>query len=412
MALANENYLKTPEIYCFDDIEKRVNAYKTIHPDKKIIRLGVGDVTRPLPGEVIKAIQESVAEMGDAASFRGYSPPKGYDFLIEKVLKEYRSLGISLEKESIFINSGAKSDIANIGHVLGRDNIIAIADPVYPVYENATIMSGRAGEADDTGKWSNIVYLHCTEKNGFLPELPKEKVDIIYLCNPNNPTGVAMNRLQLKEWVDYAIQNQSVIIYDGAYCSYITDSQIPQSIYEIKGAKKVAVEIRSYSKTAGFTGLRCGYTIFPPELTVYTQEGEKIPLIKLWARRNANYNNGVPYIIQRGAEALYSRKGKKEVKELVGYYLENAAIIRKRLTKLGFEIYGGIHSPYIWFKTPDGKPSMKYFQYLLYSCAVVGTPGIVFGASGEGYMRFTGFSSREETIEALERISSVGKASC
>lgn len=404
MALANENYLKTPEVYCFDDIEKTVNAYKILHPDKKIIRLGVGDVTRPLPHEVVTAMHQAIDEQAHAETFRGYSPPQGYDFLIEKILKEYRSLGISLDKESVFINNGAKSDIGNIGHVLGRDNIIAISDPVYPVYENATIMSGRSGELHENGKWSNIVYLRCTEKTDFIPELPKERVDIIYLCNPNNPTGVAMNRDELKKWVDYAIQNRSIIIYDGAYQAYITDADIPHSIYEIKGAKKVAVEIRSYSKTAGFTGLRCGYTVFPTELLAYTQMGEEVPFIKLWSRRNANYNNGVPYIVQRGAEAIYSRKGKKEVKELTDYYLTNSLLIRKELINLGFKVFGGINSPYIWFKTPDGQPSMKYFQRLLYENAIVGTPGIMFGQSGEGYMRFTGFSSREDTVEALERL--------
>ncbi len=406
MALANENYLKVPEIYGFDDIEKNINAYKILHPDKKIIRLGVGDVTLPLPKEVILAMRKAVNELGDVSTFRGYSPPQGYDFLIEKILKDYRSMGIVLEKESVFINSGAKSDIGNIGHILGRDNIIAIADPVYPVYENATIMSGRAGVLDEeNGKGSNIVYLRCSEKNGFIPEIPEERVDIIYLCNPGNPTGVAMNRRQLKEWVDYAIENQSIIIYDGAYSAYVRDEDIPRSIYEIKGAKKVAVEVKSYSKTAGFTGLRCGYTIFPAELTVYTQLGEKVPIIKLWSRRNANYTNGVPYIIQRGAEAVYSRKGKKEVNELVDYYLQNSMIIRDRLIKLGFQVFGGINSPYVWFKIPEGQTSIKYFQHLLYTYAVVGTPGDIFGQAGEGYMRFTGFSSREGTLEALDRIS-------
>lgn len=404
MALANENYLKTPEIYCFDDIEKSVNAYKILHPNKKIIRLGVGDVSRPLPGEVIKALHQATDEMAFEATFRGYSPPQGYDFLIEKILKEYRSYGISLDKESVFINNGAKSDIGNIGHVLGRDNIIAIADPVYPVYENATIMSGRAGELHEDGKWSNIVYLRCTEKTEFIPELPTERVDIIYLCNPVNPTGVAMNKDELKKWVDYAIQHKSVIVYDGAYQAYIKDADIPHSIYEIKGAKKVAIEVRSYSKTAGFTGLRCGYSIFPAELLVYSQMEEEIPFIKLWSRRNANYNNGVPYIVQRGAEAIYSRKGKKEVEELVNYYLTNTSLLRKGLAERGFKVFGGKNSPYVWFRTPDEQLSIKYFQRLLYESAIVGTPGILFGPSGEGYMRFTGFSSREDTLEALERM--------
>jgi LL-diaminopimelate aminotransferase len=407
MALANENYLKTPEIYCFDEIEKRVNAFKILHPNAQIIRLGVGDVTRPLPNEVVSALHKAVDEMSQVETFRGYSPPQGYDFLIEKILKEYRSIGVFLDKESVFVNDGAKSDIGNIGHVLGRDNIIAISDPVYPVYENATIMSGRAGVLNDDQKWSNIVYLRCTEETGFVPELPSEKVDVIYLCNPNNPTGTVMTKTELKRWVDYAIEHQSIIIYDGAYQSYINEPDVPRSIYEIKGAKKVAIEIRSYSKTAGFTGLRCGYSVFPQELQVYTKLGESVPLIKLWSRRNTNYTNGVSYVVQRGAESIYSRKGKAETQELVNYYLTNASLIRNELISMGLEVYGGISSPYIWFKTPDDQPSWKFFQQLLYECHIVGTPGVVFGPSGEGYMRFTGFGSRENTLISLERIRKI-----
>ncbi len=404
MALANENYLKTPEIYCFDEIEKRVNAFKVLHPNAKIIRLGVGDVTRPLPNEVVVAMHKAIDEMSQPDSFRGYSPPQGYDFLIEKILKEYRSQGVTLDKDSIFVNDGAKSDIGNIGHVLGRDNIIAIAEPVYPVYENSTIMSGRAGVLTEDQKWSNVVYLRCTEETNFVPELPTEKVDVIYLCNPNNPTGTVMNKTELKKWVDYAIEHQSIIIYDGAYHAFVTEPDVPRSIYEIKGAKKVAVEVRSYSKTAGFTGLRCGYSIFPPELMVYSKMGEEVPLIKLWSRRNANYTNGVSYLVQRGAEALYSRKGKAETQELVNYYLTNASLIRNELLSIGFEVYGGINSPYVWFKTADNQSSWKFFQQLLYENHIIGTPGIVFGSSGDGYMRFTGFSSREDILLALERI--------
>ena len=407
MALANENYLKTPEIYCFNEIEKRVNAFRILHPNAKIIRLGVGDVTRPLPNEVVLAMHKAVDEMSQVESFRGYSPPQGYDFLIEKILKEYRSIGVFLEKESVFVNDGAKSDIGNIGHVLGRDNIIAISDPVYPVYENATIMSGRAGVLNDDQKWSNIVYLRCTEETGFIPELPTEKVDVIYLCNPNNPTGTVMTKVELKRWVDYAIEHQSIIIYDGAYQAYINELDVPRSIYEIKGAKKVAIEIRSYSKTAGFTGLRCGYSIFPQELLVYTKMGEQVPLIKLWSRRNANYTNGVSYVVQRGAEAVYSRKGKTETQELVNYYLTNASLIRNELISLGLEVYGGVSSPYVWFKTPDNQPSWKFFHQLLYENQIVGTPGDVFGPSGEGYMRFTGFGSREDTLISLERLRKI-----
>lgn len=404
MALANENYLKTPEIYCFDEIEKRVNAYKVLHPTTKIIRLGVGDVTQPLPNEVVQAMHKAIDEMATVEGFRGYSPPQGYDFLIEKILKDYRSLGVVLDKESIFVNDGAKSDIGNIGHILGRDNIIAIADPVYPVYENATIMSGRAGMLNDDQKWSNVVYLRCTDETDFIPELPAEKVDVIYLCNPNNPTGTVLTKTELKRWVDYAIEHQSIIVYDGAYQAYINEPNVPRSIYEIKGAKKVAIEIRTFSKTAGFTGLRCGYTVFPQELLVYTKMGDEVPLIKLWSRRNANYTNGVSYIVQRGAEATFSRKGKNETQELVNYYLTNANLIREELISLGFKVYGGVSSPYIWFKTLDDQPSWKFFQQLLYEFQVIGTPGVVFGSTGEGYMRFTGFNSRENTLIAMERI--------
>ena len=404
MALANENYLKTPEIYGFDEIEKRLNAYKILHPNSKIIRLGIGDVTQPLPNVVIQALQSSVEEMSKNETFRGYSPPQGYDFLIDKIQKDYRSSGVLLDKDSIFINDGAKSDIGNIGHVLGRDNIIAIADPVYPVYENATIMSGRAGEINEDQKWSNVVYLRCTAETDFIPELPTEKVDVIYLCNPNNPTGTVITKTELKKWVDYAIEHQSIIVYDGAYESFINEPNIPRSIYEIKGAKKVAIEIRTFSKTAGFTGLRCGYSVFPQELMVYTKMGEETPLVKLWNRRIANYTNGVSYIVQRAAESTYSRKGKNEVKELVDYYLTNAGLIRTELLSAGFEVYGGISSPYVWFKTLDNQTSWKFFNQLLYEHQVIGTPGIVFGTSGEGYMRFSGFNSRENTIEALKRI--------
>ncbi len=406
MALANENYLKTPEIYCFDEIEKRVNAYKILHSKSKIIRLGVGDVTRPLPNEVIKAMHIALDEMSQPETFRGYSPPQGYDFLIEKIIKDYRRIGVNLNKESVFVNDGAKSDIGNIGHILGRDNIIAISDPVYPVYENATIMSGRAGVLNEDMKWSNIVYLKCTEETAFIPELPEEKVDVIYLCNPNNPTGTTMTKSDLKLWVDYAIAHDSIIIYDAAYQAYVTEPDVPHSIYEIKGAKKVAIEIRTYSKTAGFTGLRCGFSVFPPELMVYSKMGENVQLIKLWSRRNANYTNGVSYIVQRGAEAIYSPKGKSEVQELINYYLFNASLIRKELIAGGLKVFGGVSSPYIWFKTPDNQPSWKFFQQLLYEFQIVGTPGVVFGNSGEGFMRFTGFSSREGTIEAMDRLRS------
>ncbi|MDO9633537.1 MAG: LL-diaminopimelate aminotransferase [Paludibacter sp.] len=405
MALANENYLKTPEIYCFDDIDKRVNAYKVLHPQAKLIHLGIGDVTRPLPEEVIKAMHAAIDDMAQVDTFRGYSPPQGYDFLIDKIVKDYRTKGINLEKETVFINDGAKSDIGNIGHVLGRDNIIAIADPVYPVYENATIMSGRAGFLNDEQKWSNVVYLKCNEETGFIPELPTDKVDIIYLCSPNNPTGTTISKTEMKMWVDYALEHDSIIIFDAAYQAFITEKDVPRSIYEIKNAKKVAIEIRSFSKSAGFTGIRCGFSIFPKELIVHTRLGESVQLMKLWSRRNANYTNGISYIVQRGAEAIFSKKGQQEVQQLINYYMTNTRMIREQLIESGLKVYGGINSPYVWFKNPDNQSSWKFFQQLLQDFQIVGTPGIVFGHEGEGYMRFGGFSSYEETKIALNRLS-------
>ena len=403
MALANENYLKTPEIYGFDEIEKRINAYRILNPKSELINIGLGDVTLPLIPEVVKAMHLASDELSKTSTFKGYGPPKGYDFLISKIQKIYTTNGIAIDKDTIFVNDGAKSTIGNIGHVLGRDNIIAISDPVYPVYENATIMSGRAGDLNEKQQWSHIVYLHCSEKNNFIPDLPKERVDIIYLCNPNNPTGTAMNRSELKKWVDYAIENHSIIVYDGVYSEFITEPDIPRSIYEIKGAKKVVVEVRTYSKLAGFTGLRCGYAVFPNELTVYTQEGESIPLVKLWNRRNSYYTNGVSYIVQRAAEAIYSIEGERQIKEQISYYMTNAAMLREQLIALGHEVYGGVNAPYVWMKTPGNSSSWDYFNELLYLKKIIVTPGVLFGKNGEGYIRFSGFANREMMKLALEK---------
>ena len=403
MALANENYLKTPEIYGFDEIEKRINAYRILNPKSELINIGLGDVTLPLIPEVVKAMHLASDELSKTSTFKGYGPPKGYDFLISKIQKNYKTNGIAIDKDTIFVNDGAKSTIGNIGHVLGRDNIIAISDPVYPVYENATIMSGRAGDLNEKQQWSHIVYLHCSEKNNFIPDLPKERVDIIYLCNPNNPTGTAMNRSELKKWVDYAIENHSIIVYDGVYSEFITEPDIPRSIYEIKGAKKVVVEVRTYSKLAGFTGLRCGYAVFPNELTVYTQEGESIPLVKLWNRRNSYYTNGVSYIVQRAAEAIYSIEGERQIKEQISYYMTNAAMLREQLIALGLEVYGGVNAPYVWMKTPGNSSSWDYFNELLYLKKIIVTPGVLFGKNGEGYIRFSGFANREMMKLALEK---------
>ena len=403
MALANENYLKTPEIYGFDEIEKRINAYRILNPKSELINIGLGDVTLPLIPEVVKAMHLASDELSKTSTFKGYGPPKGYDFLISKIQKNYKTNGIAIDKDTIFVNDGAKSTIGNIGHVLGRDNIIAISDPVYPVYENATIMSGRAGDLNEKQQWSHIVYLHCSEKNNFIPDLPKERVDIIYLCNPNNPTGTAMNRSELKKWVDYAIENHSIIVYDGVYSEFITEPDIPRSIYEIKGAKKVVVEVRTYSKLAGFTGLRCGYAVFPNELTVYTQEGESIPLVKLWNRRNSYYTNGVSYIVQRAAEAIYSIEGERQIKEQISYYMTNAAMLREQLIALGHEVYGGVNAPYVWMKTPGNSSSWDYFNELLYLKKIIVTPGVLFGKNGEGYIRFSGFAKRVMMKLALEK---------
>jgi LL-diaminopimelate aminotransferase len=404
MALANENYLNIQEIYYFNEIEKRVNAYKLLHPTAHLIQLATADVTHPLPKEVIKAIKKAADEMGTAETFRGYSPSKGYDFLIDKIVKDYRTIGVTIDKESIFINSGAKSDIGNIGHILGIDNITAVAEPVCPVYENSVIISGRAGYVTKNNKWSNIVYISCDSSNDFSPEIPEERVDVIYLCNPNNPTGTIITKSKLKEWVDYAVKHKSIIVYDTAYQAFLNSPDVPKSIYEIKGAKKVAVEIHSYSKCAGFTGLRCGFSVFPPELQVYAKTGEKISLLDLWTKRNANYNNGIPYIVQRAAEAIYTKKGRKEVDEIIRQVLSNAFSLREALISKGLEVWGGIDSPYVWFKVPGKQSSWKFFNQLLYEAQVISIPGNVFGTSGEGYMRLTGFATPDDTVLAVNRL--------
>lgn len=405
MALVNENYLKLSEYFFFNEIEGKVNAYKLLHPEAKLIRMGRGDVSQALPEEAVKAMMTAAEEMGKQDTFRGYGPETGYKFLKDKIIKhDYNQHGISLEQDEVFISDGSKSDVGNIGHIFGRDNIIATTDPVYPVYENAAIMGGRSGHLFEDGIWSNIVYISCTAENGFIPKLPESHVDMIYLCYPNNPTGIALNKAELKKWVDYAIDNQAIIIFDGAYYAYIRENDIPRSIYEIKGAKKCAIEIRSYSKTAGFTGLRCSYTIVPHELQGSTITGEPVEINKLWNRRATTYYNGTSYIVQRGAEALYSKAGIAQCKSIINYYHDNCDIIRKEMTEAGFEVYGGVNSPHLWIKTPHATPSWKFFQELLYELGVVCTPGAGFGKCGEGYFRFTGFNHREAILEAMERI--------
>ena len=404
MALINENYLRLSENYFYTEMDNRINAFCVTHPKANVIQLGTGDVSQPLPPAVVSAMTDALNELSQKDTFRGYGPGQGYKFLREKIVKDYQTHGVSLSTEEVFVSDGAKTDAANIGHIFGRDNIIAITDPVYPVYENATIMSGRAGYHNENGKWSNIVYLNCLAENGFKPVIPSEKIDVIYLCYPNNPTGTVLTRQELKVWVDYALENHSLIIYDGAYEAYITEKDVPHSIYEIKGAKKVAVEIRSFSKTAGFTGLRCSYTIVPKDLIAFTSEGEKVQLNRLWMRRQTTCFNGNSYIVQRGAEAVFSKEGRKQVNETVQYYLTNAGIIRDELRNLGFEVYGGVNSPYVWAKTKNGEESWNFFQRMLCEINVVSTPGVGFGPNGEGYTRFSGFNSRENTMEAVERM--------
>ena len=404
MALVNENFLKLPQNYLFSDIAKKVNGFKIAHPKANIIRLGIGDVTLPLAPAVIEAMHKATDELADKKTFRGYGPEHGYDFLQEAIIKnDFAPRGIHLEPNEIFINDGAKSDTGNIGDILGLDNSIGVTDPIYPVYIDSNAMCGRAGDLTD-GKWTNIVYMPCTKENNFVPQIPDKRVDIIYLCYPNNPKGTVITKAELKKWVDYALKNDTIIMYDAAYEAYIQNPEIPHSIYEIRGAKKVAIEFHSYSKTAGFTGVRCGYTVVPNELTATTIDGKRIPLNQLWNRRQCTKFNGTSYITQRGAEATYSAEGKKQVKETIDYYMTNAKIMRESLSSIGLNVYGGTDAPYIWLETPNNMPSWKFFESMLYQANVVSTPGVGFGPSGEGYLRLTAFGNREDCEEAMARL--------
>lgn len=405
MALVNEHFLKLPGSYLFSDIAKRVNTFKVTHPKHRLIRLGIGDVTRPLPQACIEAMHRAVDELASVDTFRGYGPEQGYDFLIDAIIKhDFASRGISLTPSEVFISDGAKSDTGNIGELLRWDNSMAITDPVYPVYVDSNIMCGRSGVLDKDGKWNNVTYLPCTAEKDFIPDIPDHRVDLIYLCYPNNPTGTTLTHEQLKKWVDYALANDTLIVFDAAYEAYIREPNVPHSIYEIRGAKKVAIEIRSFSKTAGFTGVRCGYTVIPKEVTAASLDGKRIPLNPLWNRRQCTKFNGTSYITQRGAEAVYSTDGQKQVKEIIDYYMENARYMYNSLKEAGFKVYGGINAPYIWLKAPDGMTSWKFFDQLLYEANVVGTPGVGFGPSGEGYLRLTAFGDKEDCMEAMYRI--------
>ena len=398
----NDNSLKLPGSYLFSTIAKKVNAYTAANPDKKVIRLGIGDVTLPLAPAVIDAMHKAVDEMAHAETFHGYAPDLGYEFLRSAIVEnDYKARGVDIAIDEIFVSDGAKSDSGNIGDIFAQNNRIAVCDPVYPVYVDTNAMAGRTGDyVKEKEAWSNVIYMPCTAENNFVPELPKETPDIIYICCPNNPTGTTLNKDQLQKWVDFALTKGSVIIYDAAYEAYISEDDVPHSIYECDGAKKCAIEMRSFSKNAGFTGTRLGFTVIPKELTC-----DGVSLNSLWARRHGTKFNGAPYIIQRAGEAVYSPEGKKQTKEQIAYYMNNAKIIREGLTNAGYTVFGGVNAPYIWLKTPDDMTSWDFFDYLLEKLNIVGTPGSGFGPSGEGYFRLTAFGSLENTKEAMERIT-------
>lgn len=405
MAKVNEQFLKLPGNYLFAEVAKQVAAFKAAHPQQRVISLGIGDVTRPLCPAVIDALHRATDEMGQHEKFRGYGPERGYSFLREAIIaNDYVPRGIALEADEVFVNDGAKSDTGNFQELFARENSVAVTDPVYPVYIDSNAMSGRTGVFAD-GKWTEVTYLPCTMENDFVPQLPTKKVDLIYLCYPNNPTGTVLSKRELQRWVEYAQQHDAIILYDAAYQAYIRNAEIPRSIYEIPGAKTVAVEFRSYSKTAGFTGVRCGYTIVPKEVSVVGRDGKRVSLNALWDRRQCTKFNGTSYISQCAAAAIYTEAGKKQVQETIDYYMENATRMRQTLQTLGYTVFGGEHAPYLWVKTPDGIDSWTFFHRLLEGAALVCTPGVGFGPSGEGYIRFTAFGDREDCIEAMERMT-------
>ena len=400
----NDNYLKLQGNYLFSTIAKKVNAYKEGNPEANIIRLGIGDVTRPLVPSIIEALHKAVDEMGTEEGFRGYGPEQGYEFLREAIAKQdYQARGCNIDADEIFISDGSKCDVGNIQEIFALNNKVAICDPVYPVYVDSNVMAGRTGAFNPgTGGFDRLIYMPCLKDNGFIPELPKEVPDLIYLCFPNNPTGMTISKHRLQEWVDYANKNGSIILYDAAYEAYITEPDVPHSIYECEGARTCAIEMHSFSKNAGFTGLRLGYMVIPKELV-----SNGVTLHSLWNRRHGTKYNGAPYIVQRAGEAVYSERGKSELKDQVNYYLNNAKIIKEGLADAGYEVYGGVNAPYIWLKVPDNKTSWEFFDTLLNEVQVVGTPGVGFGANGEGYFRLTAFGTYENTKEALNRIKNL-----
>ncbi len=404
MATINENFLKLQAGYLFPEIGRRVRAFMQKNPDAKIISLGIGDVTQPLAPAIIKAMKRAVDEMANESTFRGYGPEQGYEFLIEAIIKnDFNSRGVELEADEVFVSDGAKCDTGNIQEIFGTDNIVAMTDPVYPVYVDSNVMAGRTGPAGQDGQYEKIVYMPCTAENNFIPNIPERKVDIIYLCFPNNPTGAVASKEILKKWVDYALDTKAVILFDAAYEAFITEGQIPHSIYEIEGAKEVAIEFRSFSKTAGFTGVRCAFAVVPRQLKANTKAGKAVEVNGLWHRRHCTKFNGASYISQAAAAAVYTAEGKKQCRQIIDIYMGNAALIRESLTKLGYKVYGGGNAPYIWLRVPEGTSSWEFFDQLLTKANVVGTPGSGFGPAGEGYLRLTAFAKPDDVKKAMER---------
>ncbi|MEB3293768.1 MAG: LL-diaminopimelate aminotransferase [Synechococcales bacterium] len=406
MAKINDNYLKLKAGYLFPEIARRVNAFAQQNPEAKIIRLGIGDVTEPLPEACRAAMIRAVEEMGDRSSFKGYGPEQGYEWLREKIAQQdFQARGCQVDASEIFISDGSKCDCGNILDIFGDDNTIAVTDPVYPVYVDTNVMAGHTGAVNDRGEYGGLIYLPISADNNFTAEIPTEKVDLIYLCFPNNPTGATATQEYLQAWVNYARQHGSIILFDAAYEAFITDPALPHSIFEIEGARDCAIEFRSFSKNAGFTGTRCAFTVVPKSLKATTKDGQSVELWTLWNRRQSTKFNGVSYIVQRGAEAVYSPEGRTQTQALIDFYMENARIIREQLTAVGMQVYGGVNAPYVWVKTPNGLSSWDFFDKLLQSCNVVGTPGSGFGAAGEGYFRISAFNSRDNVEEAMKRIT-------
>jgi len=406
MATVNQHFLELQGSYLFSEIAKRKTKYAKQHPDAKIISLGIGDVTLGLPQAVIEAMHHAVDNMVNPVSFRGYGPEQGYNFLIDAIIAgDYRSRGIELSSDEVFVSDGSKCDVGNIQEIFSQSSIVAVQDPVYPVYVDTNVMAGRAGSfVSELGRYEKIVYLDCSADNEFKPSLPSERVDLIYLCYPNNPTGMTLTKGELKDWVDYAIEHECLILFDSAYEAFITEEDVPHSIYEIEGANQVAIEFRSFSKTAGFTGIRCAYTVVPKQLKGRDAFGKLVSINELWNRRHTTKFNGVSYVTQKGAAAIYSPKGQAQTQQLIQYYMTNAAMIRDGLHEMGFTVYGGVNAPYIWLKTSDDMHSWQFFDYLLQEANIVGTPGVGFGRCGDGYFRLTGFGSRENTEQAIARI--------